>query len=149
MIGSKIDVVFFLLALGWISSACMAGSPSTPQLPVPSLAASPPAILTSTVQCEQKLVVPEITEIQPTTVIPGIEIKVIGKGGFIQDTCGGYNESARSFKLYLDQKPILDLSCYVNHCEGKAILDQNIPAGMHCLSVQQDGCEFKLKIEPK
>jgi hypothetical protein len=105
--------------------------------------ATPPVPMTATVPCEQTLVPPQITEIQPAQAIPGSEINVIGSGGFIRDTCGGYIEGSRVFKLYLDNEPIGDLSCYVNHCEGKLTLSSTISSGSHCLSVEPDNCQFE------
>jgi hypothetical protein len=85
-------------------------------------------------------------EIQPAEPSAGSEINVIGSGGYVQDTCGGYNEGARDFKLYLDQKPVGDLACYVNRCEGKVILPSTLPVGTHCLSVEADACEFEFQL---
>jgi len=107
---------------------------------------SPLLTVTATVPCEQTLVVPTIMEIQPAEPISGGEILVIGSGGYIQDSCGGYIEGAREFKLYLDQEPIGDLSCYVNRCEGKLTLPSTVTVGPHCLSVETATCEFEFEV---
>jgi hypothetical protein len=107
---------------------------------------TPLLIVTATIQCEQTLIGPTIMEIQPAEPMAGSEITVIGSGGYIQDTCGGYIEGAREFKLYLDHEPIGDLVCYVNHCEGKLTLPGTLTVGQHCLSVETGMCEFEFQV---
>lgn len=85
-------------------------------------------------------------EIQPAEPAAGSEIKVVGSGGYIQDTCGSYLEGAREFKLYLDHEPIGDLSCYVNRCEGTLTLPGTFTTGPHCLSVEASTCEFEFEV---
>ncbi len=102
--------------------------------------------LVETPACTEKMVLPVITDIKPTPVLPGSEITIAGRGGYIQDSCGGYNESARSFKLYLDKEPVDDLVCYVNHCEVKIKLADSITLGEHCLSTQISTCEFRFQV---
>jgi hypothetical protein len=87
-----------------------------------------------------------ITEIQPAQGVPGSEINVIGAGGYIRDSCGYYNESARTFHLYLDNELVGELLCYVNHCEGKTTLSIAIMPGTHCLSTKKDKCEFEFQV---
>lgn len=107
---------------------------------------TPRSLSTATVQCEQEVVPPQITEVRPAQVIPGSEISVIGSGGYVQDTCGGYIEGSKTFKLYLDNEPIGDLSCYINHCEEQLTLSSAISLGSHCLSVQKDKCQFEFQV---
>jgi hypothetical protein len=107
---------------------------------------TPLLTVTATVHCEQTLVAPTITEIQPAEPTAGSEINVIGSGGYIQDSCGGYDEGARDFKLHLDHEPIADLSCYVNRCEGRLTLPNPLTVGTHCLSVEADTCEFEFQV---
>jgi hypothetical protein len=85
-------------------------------------------------------------EIQPAEPAAGSELKVIGSGGYIQDTCGGYIEGARESKLYLDHEPIGDLSCYVNRCEGNLTLPATLTNGPQCLSVEANACEFEFQV---
>jgi hypothetical protein len=106
-------------------------------------------MITATVPCEQTLVTPTILEIQPAEPVAGGEINVIGSGGYIQDTCGGFIEGARAFELFLDHEPIGELSCYVNRCEGKLTLPDPLTAGMHCLSVEAGTCEFEFQVVAK
>lgn len=86
--------------------------------------------------------------VEPAPALPGQEITVSGRGGLIQDSCGGVNESARAFQLYLDEalKPVADLVCYVNHCEVKLTLAASTTAGTHCLSTQAGACEFEFEV---
>ena len=106
---------------------------------------TPPSLLTPTMECDQELVLPQITEIQPAQPGPGEEITVIGSGGYLQDTCGGFSEGSRDFTLYLDQEPAGSLSCYVNRCEGKLVLPAALSTGKHCLSVEPDRCTFEFQ----
>ena len=101
-----------------------------------------------TPQCTEKTVPPIIADVQPPLAVPGDEITVIGTGGYMQDSCGGFNESARTFQLYLDNEAVGDLLCYVNHCEAKIILADTIASGLHCLSTQKDSCEFEFQVAP-
>lgn len=100
----------------------------------------------STTQCVETLIPATITEIQPAQPSAGSEITVIGSGGFMQDTCGGVNESARSFRVYLDDEPVGDFLCYVNHCELKFRLPDPLTEASHCLSIQKDVCEFSFPV---
>jgi hypothetical protein len=72
-------------------------------------------------------------------VTPGSEVRVIASGGYLRwdDGCAqGYDESARSFSLYLDDRQVGSISCYVNRCEGKVTLAADVPPGEHVLSVE-------------
>jgi hypothetical protein len=107
---------------------------------------SPLLTATATVPFEQTLVTPTIIEIQPAQPMASGEIHVSGSGGYIQDTCGGYIEGAREFKLYLDHEPVGDLTCYVNRCEGKLTLPGTLTVGSHCLSLEAGTCEFEFQV---
>ncbi len=89
---------------------------------------------------------PKIEEIRPAQIKPGSEVTVIASGGYVRDNCGGYNESARSYTIYLDDEPFADLSCYVNHCEGKFVLPESTTVGPHCLGVQKGTCQMELEV---
>lgn len=108
--------------------------------------------LTPTVPCEQTVILPQITEIQPTQPLPGNEVTVIGSGGYIQDTCGGYIEGAREFMLFLDSEIVGNFSCYVNRCEASIVLPDNIAIGPHCLAAEEftaskpDGCPYEFQV---
>jgi hypothetical protein len=136
----KIHISNWLEILLIAITACAPGQ-TTP----PNPTAIPQPSVTATIQCEQELVLPQIMEIRPAQVTPGSEITVIGSGGYIQDSCGGYIEGSRIFKMYLDNEPIGDLSCYVNRCEGKITLPRTLSTGVHCLSVEVGNCQFEFQ----
>lgn len=138
----RFALVVLLGALLIVPTAC-----APEQTPPPNTMTPTPLLtVTATVPCEQTLVAPTIMEIQPPEPIAGSEINVIGSGGYIQDSCGGYIEAAREFKLYLDHEPVGDLSCYVNRCEGKLMLSNTLTVGRHCLSVEAGTCEFEFQV---
>jgi hypothetical protein len=102
--------------------------------------------VTATTECVQELVLPRLTEVQPAQATPGSEITVVGAGGYIQDNCGGYIESARVFTLYLDDAPAAELSCYVNRCEARVTLPVTISTGSHCLSLEREECQLDFEV---
>jgi hypothetical protein len=106
---------------------------------------TPPPAVTAT-SCVQELVPPQLTEIQPAQPLPGSEITILGTGGYLQDSCGGYIESARVFALYLDRESAGDLTCYVSRCETKVTLPDMISTGSHCLSVESEECQFEFQV---
>jgi hypothetical protein len=132
-------------ALLLIMTACAPEQVTVQNTVIPT----PLLTVTATVSCEQTLVAPAIMEIQPPEPIAGREVTVIGSGGYIQDTCGGYFEGAREFKLYMDHEPVGDLVCYVNRCEGKLALPGTLAIGQHCLSMAADTCEFEFQVVTK
>jgi hypothetical protein len=112
---------------------------------IPSVNLAP---LVETPKCEEQTIPLKIAAIRPFQVMPGSEITIIGTGGYVQDSYHGFNESARTFQLYLDNKSVGELLCYVNHCEAKIILADTIASGLHCLSTQKDFCEFEFQVAP-
>ena len=108
-----------------------------------------PFPLTSATPCAQEEIGPKITEIRPAEIKPGSEVTVIATGGYFRDTCGGYHEDARTYKIYVDNEPIADLSCYVHHCEGKFVLPESIAVGSHCMGVQKGACQLELHVAAK
>ncbi len=103
----------------------------------------PAPVIENSTECAERLIPPTVTDIQPAQPFAGNEMTVTGNGGFFQDSCGGVNESARTFTLYLDQEPVGDFACYVNHCELQFRLPDTLTAGAHCLSTQKDACEYE------
>ncbi len=61
---------------------------------------------------------------------------VVGNGGFLRDSCGGYNESARSFSLYFDGQLVGSIGCYVNRCQVKLMIPPDAAPGFHTISVE-------------
>ena len=137
----KIAISSWLKIFLITNTACAPSQPTLPNTVTPT----PHPPVTATVQCVQETVPPEIMEIQPAQATPGSEITVVGSGGYIKDTCGGYFEGSKLFKLYLDNEPIGDLACYVNHCEGKITLPSTLSIGVHCLSVEVGKCQFEFQ----
>ena len=117
---------------------------------------TPLPVVTATVQCVEEVILPQVTEIQPSQIKPGSQITVIGSGGYVQDSCGGYKEGAQTFKLYLDDEPVPvgDLACYVNRCQGTVTLPATIPTGTHVLVLCErvtsgpspNNCEFEFQV---
>lgn len=121
--------VILSICLGLVVSlgpACDPGRMAPPSTPTP--------LATATLLCEQTLIPPQIVEIQPARPMPGDEITVMGYGGHIEDTCGGFIEGSREFTFYLDGEPAGSLSCYINRCEGKFTLPDTASTGTHCLT---------------
>ncbi len=130
-----------LLSLG--SAACsVAAPPPTTPTPLPATLAPFDAC---TVEQGGTLVPPTLIEVQPAEPAPGAEITVVASGGYVQ--CGSaVNESARDFLLYLGENWVGVVSCYVNRCEGKAQLPQDLAPGVHVLEAEGGSqLEFEVK----
>ena len=116
----------------------------------PKAVAAPPKLVafpgTPTAQCAQEEIQPKIEQIQPSDVHPGSDVKVTGSGGYLRDTCGGYDESARMYQVFIDDEPVAPLSCYINHCESSFKLPPQITAGTHCMGVAKGACQTKLDV---
>jgi hypothetical protein len=110
---------------------------------VPTLAVFPQ---TPTKQCLSEEILPTIEEVQPEEIRPGSVVTVSASGGYLRDSCGGYIEGSRTYKIYVDNEPVADLACYVHHCEGKFTLPQDMAAGSHCLGVQKGVCQMELEV---
>ncbi len=135
----KAIVALSIIVIGL--AAC--GSVTQPAA-VPTLAVYPG---TATPACVQEEVLPTIEHIEPDEIKAGTTITVSARGGYFRDQCGAVNESARVYKLYFDDEPIADLSCYVNHCEGKFVLPESVAAGKHCMGVQKGSCQMEVDVE--
>jgi hypothetical protein len=98
--------------------------------------------------CERVEVPPKITELRPAQAKPGLEVAVMATGGYFRDACGGYDESARAYAIYLDDEAAGSLACYVNRCEGKLRVPQGAAAGSHCLGVQKGTCQMEIVVVP-
>ena len=83
---------------------------------------------------------------QPAKITPGSEVTVIASGGYFKHDCGGFDESARTYQLYLDNEPAADLLCYVNHCEARFKLPERAGVGTHCLGVQKGTCQMEVNV---
>ena len=117
---------------------------------------TPLPVVTATIQCVEELILPQVTEFQPSPAKPGSQITVIGSGGYVRDSCGGYKEGVQTFKLYLDDEPVPvgDLVCYVNRCQGTFTLSETITTGTHVLVFCErvppgsgpNNCEFEFQV---
>ncbi len=117
----------------------------------PRVSASPVATLApyggaETPDCAPQEILPKITEVQPAKITPGSEVTVIASGGYFKHDCGGFDESARTYQLYLDNEPAADLLCYVNHCEARFKLPERAGVGTHCLGVQKGTCQMEVNV---
>lgn len=147
---SALGLAALALVLSGCSPVTQAGAASTPA-DSPALTIVVPMGATLPTQpagqCAAVPVLPGITEISPARGVAGSPLKVLGSGGFTQDDCGAYNESAKTFPLFLDDAPVGELSCYVNHCEVTITLPKDTSAGTHCLSLKKGACDFEFQVD--
>jgi hypothetical protein len=128
----------------WAGAALLAAC--APNAVSPQAATLVPFPSEAATRCVQEEVFPKITQVQPPQITPGAEILLVASGGYLKDSCGGYNESARTYPVYLDDEPAGELQCYVNHCEGKLRLPERTGVGRHCLGVQKGSCQMELEV---
>jgi hypothetical protein len=114
----------------------VSASPATPA--ATTAATKMPSAQLSTLTPEQggTLVLPSFQEVLPPEASPGEEVRVIGRGGYLKLTAGGYNEANRNFPLLFDGVPIGQVSCYVNRCEGKFIIPADTTPGPHLITTE-------------
>lgn len=96
---------------------------------------SPPIVKTTEFDVEW----PTLETVEPSPAIIGQEVKIVGRGGYqeINTEAGiGYDESFRTFQLYLDNEAIGEIGCYVNRCEAELNLPIDLEPGQHELSVE-------------
>jgi hypothetical protein len=110
--------------------------------PTPALSATAPEAL----NCVDELVPPQLVETEPTQITPGTELRVMGTGGYLLNSCGGFNESARNFPLYLDDQRVGELGCYINYCGGRFTLPGKTQPGAHCISTEVGRCELEIQV---
>lgn len=124
----------------FLLAACSTGGAKTPAAKLVPFPGTP------TAACAQEEILPKIEQISPTKISPGSEVTVSASGGYLRDECGGYNESSRIYKLYFDDEPVADLTCYANHCEGKFVLPGHVAGGAHCMGVQKGSCQVQVQV---
>lgn len=124
---------------------------NTPPLPSFTLAAPtttvPATLSTTTAECTREAHPPLLTRVDPSPVPAGGKFKLTGSGGYLYDSCLGFDESARSFDVHLDGRPLGSITCYVNHCEGSFTLPSEIGTGGHCLSIEPEACDLQIQVE--
>lgn len=130
----------FIVFIGMLTACSPRADTATTVPTLVAFQAAPPTA------CPQEEILPTIKELKPAEIKPGTEVTVVASGGYFRDTCGGVQESARTYKIYLDDEPAADMVCYVNHCEGKLQLPATISPGAHCLGVQKGTCQMKLDV---
>jgi hypothetical protein len=134
---------FFFVILSAILAACtLIGMES----PTPTSTSTLPTLAPTATECPWELIPPAFTQIEPNLVSPGEQFKLVSSGGYLRDSCGGINESVRSFDVYLDDQPIGEIMCYVNHCEGDFILPPDTQAGTHCISTRPGVCDLEIQV---
>ncbi len=134
----KIAVAMFVMTIA-LAACAQERSESAP----PKLVAFPG---TPTAQCVQEEVLPKIEKVEPSTPRPGSEVTVSAQGGYFRDNCGTYIEGARTYKIYFDDEPIADLSCYIHYCQGKFVLPESVTPGSHCMGVQKGTCQVEVSV---
>jgi hypothetical protein len=134
---------FFFVILSAILAACtLIGMES----PTPTSTTILPTLAPAATECPWELIPPAFTQIKSNPVTAGKQFKLVGSGGYLRDSCGGVNESARSFDVYLDDQTIGEIMCYVNHCEGDFILPPDTQAGTHCISTKPGACDLEIQV---
>jgi hypothetical protein len=88
---------------------------------------------------EGKVVWPEFDSIEPAQTVGGSKLSIEGHGGYVQREVEGstmYDETYRTFKLYLDGEEIGIFACFVNRCEGEVVIPAGTESGEHEISVE-------------
>jgi len=88
---------------------------------------------------------PVLTELQPAQAAPGDQVHLIGRGGYLFYSGGGYDESSRTFEIHFDGEPAGSIGCYVNHCEGDLTIPVDASPGTYEVSVE-GGSRLSLQV---
>jgi hypothetical protein len=147
--GDNSDV---LNALGTVlGPQLMPASPPVPPTATPLFLTAtpiPPTLTPEGLDCtssrafpteDAETVWPELIDIQPAQVTPGDKVEINAMGGYLywNNECGTrWDESARTFQLYLDDTPVSSILCYVNYCEADLTVPGDVPSGTHTISVE-------------
>ncbi|HEX9990779.1 MAG TPA: hypothetical protein VGE45_20165 [Chloroflexia bacterium] len=123
------------------------GQTATPRAVATSTPTSGAAPATPTPQTVPggTIVWPKLDKLEPDRARPGVTVRVTGTGGYLLPHGGGYDESYRTFIMYLDGRKISSIGCYVNHCEGKFVVPDFASTGAHEVSVE-GGSSLMLQI---
>lgn len=92
------------------------------------------------------LIPPALSSLNPSSVVAGGSVQVVGSGGYIRCSGGLYNESARSFELMLDGVVVAQLGCYANRCQVTFIVPPATTPGNYQVSTV-GGSELTLVVE--
>jgi hypothetical protein len=114
----------------------VSASPAAPATTAPASKVPSTRLPTLTAEPGGTLVLPSFHEVLPPEASPGEEVRVIGSGGYLKLTGGGYNEASRNFPLLFDGEPIGKVSCYVNRCEGRFTIQVGTAPGPHLITTE-------------
>jgi hypothetical protein len=117
------------------------GEPGQTATPVAVATSTPTSAATHATPTPQTvpggtIVWPKLDKLEPDRARPGVTVRVTGTGGYLLLHSGGYDESYRTFIMYLDGRKISTIECYVNHCEGKFVVPDFASTGAHEVSVE-------------
>jgi hypothetical protein len=85
------------------------------------------------------MVWPQLVSVESSPALTGGKLVIVGHGGYLQfetETGIEYDESSRSFQLFLDGKEIGEIICFVNRCEGEIVVPIELEAGEYELSAE-------------
>lgn len=88
---------------------------------------------------EPETVWPQLELIDPSPAVIGEKVTVVGRGGYLQietEAGIGYDESSRSFQLYLEGDEVSEIVCFVNRCEGEIVIPVELASGKYEISVE-------------
>jgi hypothetical protein len=86
-----------------------------------------------------EIVWPQLYKVQLVETAIGAEVQVIGSGGYLYwgGKCGQrYDESSRSFPLYVDGEAVDAINCYGNHCQATLSVAADALVGIHTIAVE-------------
>lgn len=118
-------------------------SPYTSRSPTSPYTSQSPASPTPT----PIVIYPLLTKADPDIAYEGSKIFITGKGGYRKLWDGGYDETAKNFKLYFDGNPAGKILCYGNYCQGE-IAVPNTSVGIHIISTE-GGSKISITIVEK
>ena len=93
----------------------------------------------TTLTVESQMVWPKLEAVDPAPAIIGEKLTIVGIGGYQQfetEAGIGYDESFRTFQLFLDGEEFGEIGCTVNRCEGEIIIPAELESGEYELSVE-------------
>ena len=88
---------------------------------------------------EPQMIWPQLEIVDPSPALIGEKLTIVGRGGYLQietEAGIGYDESYRTFPMFLDREEFGELGCFVNRCEGEMIIPLDLEPGEYELSVE-------------
>jgi hypothetical protein len=77
-----------------------------------------------------------LTALQPAVALPGDAVTVLGNGGYVHLAASGVSKLLQTFDLLLDGRPIGELSCADDHCQGSFVVPVDLPLGSHVVEAE-------------